>query len=453
MENINDNALRLSFIAEMTQFPDIIKTLSHKRIGNDASPINLDRNNETINNEFAAGSEISVSFNEGVIDKKGIFIPKSYDTIKGIDYKILDKFFNRLYEKNLIRFPEQKLNSFYEERKEYFEKFLQITEVRLKDCHSLVKDILLFLNDKIKQNKTFPPQQIETKVNKLNTELIEALPHYEQCFFVHYQFDHINEAKNITALNIYSKGEGKEYAGSEAENIKEYAKKINELQNEGLTLVHWNQNRNSYGTAHIKKRYKELTGDNLELEYSKKFDLAKWLCEKYGNEYVPHERLDNLAKLNKFSGVKETEGGQHTFAENRLLLITKIYFNAFSNTLKIAETEQKSQREFFFKEYALAYIFDLYANGKQLPVNKIEGGLSKKLLIKIGFELYQFDEKKDTFYRAVKEVAEFDLNKKDYLKHISIRWIEAVKAISKDWDKVESYLKEKKLLGNNGESP
>ena len=173
--------------------------------------------------------------------------------------------------------------------------------------------------------------------------MIEALPHYEKCFFVHYQCDKFNEGESITALNIYSKGEGKEYAGSEAENIKEYAKKINELLNEGLTLVHWNQNSPVFGIEHINKRYKDLTDDNLELEYTNKIDLAKWLFEKYGDKYVPHDRLDNLAKLNGFSGVKEKEDGQRTFASNRLLLITKIYCSAFSNTLKIAANKQANK--------------------------------------------------------------------------------------------------------------
>ena len=247
--------------------------------------------------------------------------------------------------------------------------------------------------------------------------MMEDLPQFEKCFFVHYQCYNFNEGESITTLNIYSKGKGKEYTGNEAESIKEYATKIDELLNEGLTLVHWNQNSSTFGADHINKRFKDLKGDNLKLEYSNDINLAEWLIFKYGDRYISHPRLDNLAKLNGFNGVKETEFEQRTFASNRLLLITKIYFNAFSNTLKIEAPQQaKAKTEFNFKEYALAYIFDLYANGKQIPVNKIEGGLSKKLLMQIGFELYQFDEKKDTFYRAVKElknIFEAHFNKMD----------------------------------------
>ncbi len=167
-----------------------------------------------------------------------------------------------------------------------------------------------------------------------NKELLE----YEKVFFVHYQCNDFNEGEQITALCIYSNGKAKEYSGNEAENIKEYADKVNELFNKGLFLVHWNQDRPNYGTDHINKRYFDLTGNHLELEYSNEINLAEWLIFKYGQNYISHPRLDNLAKLNEFYGIRETELGQRTFATNRVLLLTKIYFNALNNTLKTDAT-------------------------------------------------------------------------------------------------------------------
>jgi len=196
--------------------------------------------------------------------------------------------------------------------------------------------------------------------------MIEALPHYEKCFFVHYQCNNFNEGESITALNIHSKGKGKEYTGSEAENIKEYAIKINELLSEGLTLVHWNQNSSTFGADRINKRYKDLKGDNLKLEYSNDINLAEWLIFKYGDRYISHPRLDNLAKLNGFNGVKETEDGQRTFASNRLLLITKIYFNAFSNTLKIEAPQQAKAKTDNLKSELSKYGFFELPKVKQL---------------------------------------------------------------------------------------
>lgn len=119
-----------------------------------------------------------------------------------------------------------------------------------------------------------------------------------------------------------------------------------------------------------------------------------------------------------------------------------------------AKTELECPKSFIANEYALAYIFDLFASGKLIPVNRTDGGYNKKELIKQGFELYQFDENKDTFYRAVKHVASFDLNNQQHLKNISQSWIEAVKFLSKDWNETEKYLKEKELIGGmTGKNP
>lgn len=111
------------------------------------------------------------------------------------------------------------------------------------------------------------------------------------------------------------------------------------------------------------------------------------------------------------------------------------------------KTEHEKPKKLIANEYALAYIFDLMASGKQIPVNRKDGGYDKKALIKIGSELYQFNEEKDTFYRAVKHVATFELNKRKDLEQISKCWIEAVKAASKDWGKTHKYLIEKGLIG------
>src|SRR5690554_4116723 len=194
-----------------------------------------------------------------------------------------------------------------------------------------------YLNEQERQNFFFQKEYSEyletrkadlLKVN--NNELLE----YNKVFFVHYQCDDFNEGEKIAALCIHSNGRAKEYSGDEAENIKEYANKVNELLNEGLFLVHWNQDRPYYGTDHIQKRYYDLTGKNLELEYNNGINLAEWLIFKYGQHYISHPRLDNLAKLNEFQGIREMEVGQRLFATNRLMLLTKIYFNALNETLK-----------------------------------------------------------------------------------------------------------------------
>jgi hypothetical protein len=111
------------------------------------------------------------------------------------------------------------------------------------------------------------------------------------------------------------------------------------------------------------------------------------------------------------------------------------------------KSNQETPKKFIANEYAMAYIFDLGASSKQIPTNRTEGGNDKKAITQAGIELYHFDKTKDTFYRAVRHVATFDLNRRQDLINISQNWLEAVKALSKDWKKTEKYLREKKLLG------
>lgn len=164
------------------------------------------------------------------------------------------------------------------------------------------------------------------------------LPQYNEVFFVHYQCDNFDEGEKVLSLSVHSNGSTAQYSGSEADSIREYAAKVKELLSNGLILIHWNQNQPYYGTDHLKKRYKDLTGCDLELEYSKQINLAEWLIFKYGQNYVSHPRLDNLARLNNFTGVREAELGQRIFPANRVSLLTKIYLSALNSTLKTEVT-------------------------------------------------------------------------------------------------------------------
>ncbi len=173
------------------------------------------------------------------------------------------------------------------------------------------------------------------------------------------------------------------------------------------------------------------------------------------------EYLDNIVlELNNF---EVNKGNRIENSKNNLLeiaqdyCILKLHFLLHTEQLikinsnvkddKILNKEQETPKKFIANEYALAYIFDLYVNGKQIPVNRTDGGYNKKELIQIGFELYQIDKMKDTFYRAVKKVVTYDLNKQKDLALISQNWLEAVKTLSKDWNKTQQYLIDKKLIG------
>ncbi|MDW7691475.1 hypothetical protein R9C00_17990 [Flammeovirgaceae bacterium SG7u.111] len=111
-----------------------------------------------------------------------------------------------------------------------------------------------------------------------------------------------------------------------------------------------------------------------------------------------------------------------------------------------SNSSKKTSKKFIANEHALAYIFDLYAEGKQVPINRTEGGLNAKEIKRIGIEK-GFD-KPDTFYRAVKNVLKFDLNKTKDLNNISKDWFNGVKTLSNNWVKTSEYLKEKGLSGD-----
>ena len=166
--------------------------------------------------------------------------------------------------------------------------------------------------------------------------MLTPLPSYRSVFFIHYSCDKFDEGTQIYRLGIYTKDEMQEFCGdNEAEFIEAYCRLVTQLCAEGLIPIHWNQNTPVYGVAHICSRYKELTGRDIELQYTNCINLSGWLIEKYGDDYISHPRLDKLAELNNLSG-KSTEQGSRTFFSNRLILLSKIYCLELNNKLKTA---------------------------------------------------------------------------------------------------------------------
>lgn len=98
-------------------------------------------------------------------------------------------------------------------------------------------------------------------------------------------------------------------------------------------------------------------------------------------------------------------------------------------------------------EYALTYIFDLYAIGQQVPINRIEGSFDAKKIKQDASKFPMYDKAPDTFYRAVKFVLKYDLNKPTDLQNISKDWLNAVRNLSTNWVITEQYLKDKNLIG------
>jgi len=174
------------------------------------------------------------------------------------------------------------------------------------------------------------------ETNQLSYHLSGLLP-YEKVFFTHYQCQEFEKGDEIYSLGIYSKGKSEEFSAKEEKMIKAYSDKVNDLLDQGLSIVHWNQDRPNYGDSHIKQRYKSLTGKDLNLTYRNEINLAEKLIFMYGQDYIDHRtsgRLDNLAELNNFKGKTVNGKRNRMFDIDRLMLLTKVYYGALNNTLK-----------------------------------------------------------------------------------------------------------------------
>lgn len=129
----------------------------------------------------------------------------------------------------------------------------------------------------------------------------------------------------------------------ETQKIKEFKQKIDSLKANGGTILHWNQISSEFGARHINNRYMELTGNELGLSYGHEaVNLAYEMVKIYGDEYVNHPRLDNLAKLNGWFGAERDEPCP-LFDHKRTALIVKIFFGAINGTLKTMDSEYREK--------------------------------------------------------------------------------------------------------------
>ena len=82
--------------------------------------------------------------------------------------------------------------------------------------------------------------------------MIKDLPPNEKVFFIHYQCDDFSIGRKIHSLSVLVNGKEIQFSlPNEAENIKNYCDKVNELQREGLRSIHWGQSKHHYGESHI----------------------------------------------------------------------------------------------------------------------------------------------------------------------------------------------------------
>jgi hypothetical protein len=171
------------------------------------------------------------------------------------------------------------------------------------------------------------------------------LPELKDCIIVHYGCPSFEKPEHIVEwIAAISHEPSKKYFfenTSEVETIEKFKSFIDDNQNK--TFIHWSMNSFKFGFKAIAERYHQLTNNVIDLHPKIEVDLSEHLKNKYGIDYIKRDgegRLNNLAKLNAFSGYsKEVEVVTKNAAADRLELIFSIVQADLQGKLK-TETKQ-----------------------------------------------------------------------------------------------------------------
>lgn len=91
---------------------------------------------------------------------------------------------------------------------------------------------------------------------------------------------------------------GQHYDQLEAKMLQEFYEFVE--QHQSSNWVHWNMRNINYGFEALEHRYKVLTKNPSppRVPDSRRFNLSYLIIEIYGNNCVPHPRMESLMKLN-----------------------------------------------------------------------------------------------------------------------------------------------------------
>lgn len=215
----------------------------------------------------------------------------------------------------------------------------------------------------------------------------EQLPDPDGVVFVHYLCQEFEVGDRILNLML-ARGDDSQIRRwdvtsdkTEAKALKDYFGFL-ESKCKGLRAVHWNQCASYFGPAHLNARYKALTGTDAGFGYFNPLGLSDFLIRKYGDKYIAHPRLDSLAALNNFVGIRETSKDARTFPDQRLLLISKIYHAEYRGELKIQKHPLNTEKT----------IEDFLVSHKEEIVEYLKTELFKQKGKKVAVVIYALKE-------------------------------------------------------------
>jgi hypothetical protein len=150
-----------------------------------------------------------------------------------------------------------------------------------------------------------------------------AIKHYQTGQTYSFSIHTEAELSNIALDNVDSK-----YSELEKSMLKKYFKFVKNHLNH--KWVHWNMRNLTYGFESLENRYKVLGGKKTHHIPSKqRYDLSKLLIEKYGENYISHQRLYELVALNDITDNHLLKGEEEANA-----FTDKEYFKLHQSTLR-----------------------------------------------------------------------------------------------------------------------
>lgn len=256
-------------------------------------------------------------------------------------------------------------------------------------------------------------------------ENLKVLPPLKNSIIVHYGCSDFNSNEHkVYWIGAINHTPNKTYFfenRNEVEVIEKFYKYVQD--NKEKTFIHWSMNSPKFGFRAIENRYFELTNIEIDLKPKYEIDLSEYLKNKYGINYIERQngRLNNLAKLNGFSGIQsDVEVINMNDATNRLELIFSIVQAEIQGNLKTNTElspqpiktkadilkEQLSQYGFF----ELEKVKTLSEQSKVSIIEKIaESGLPYAIAMFDYLEFIPYLEKKhfDRKYKLNKEVSKW----------------------------------------------